>query len=71
MEECLNTIARRQSSVRFIKLHREIAEMDHIKAPALLAYRGGDVFATIIDIIRNIPRGRPCSANSLEDLMKL
>ncbi|KAJ5945793.1 hypothetical protein N7454_002632 [Penicillium verhagenii] len=71
VEECLNTIARRQSTTRFIKLHHEIAEMDHIQAPALLAYRAGDVFATLTDIIRNIPRGRPCSADSLEDLLKL
>ncbi|KAJ5629677.1 hypothetical protein N7528_003334 [Penicillium herquei] len=71
VEECLNTIARRQTSIRFVKLHRDIAEMDHIQAPALLAYRGGEVFATLVDILRNIPRGRPCSANSLEDLLKL
>ncbi|KAJ5802926.1 uncharacterized protein N7503_005376 [Penicillium pulvis] len=71
VEECLNTIARRQATTRFVKLHHEIAEMDHIQAPALLAYRAGDVFATITDIIHNIPRGRPCSADSLEDLLKL
>ncbi|KAJ5160037.1 uncharacterized protein N7482_007041 [Penicillium canariense] len=71
IEECLVTIARRQPTTRFVKLHREIAEMDHIKAPALLAYRGGDVFTTITDIIRNIPKGRSCSADSLEDLLKL
>lgn len=52
-------------------MHRDIADMDHIDAPAILAYRGGDVFATIVDILRNIPRGRPCSANSLEDLLKM
>lgn len=45
--------------------------MDHIKAPAILAYRGGDVFATIVDVLRSIPRGRSCSADSLEDLLKL
>lgn len=52
-------------------MHQDIAEMDHIKAPALLAYRGGDVFATIVDVLRSIPRGRSCSADSLEDLLKL
>lgn len=45
--------------------------MNHIQAPALLAYRGGDVFTTIVDVIRNIPKGRSCSADSLEDLLKL
>ncbi|KAJ5496746.1 hypothetical protein N7463_008733 [Penicillium fimorum] len=71
VEECLVTIAHRQPTIRFVKMHQDIAEMDHIKAPALLAYRGGDVFATIIDILHNIPRGRSCSADSLEDLLKL
>ncbi|KAJ9491043.1 hypothetical protein VN97_g2208 [Penicillium thymicola] len=71
VEECLVTIARRQPTVRFVKMHQAIAEMDHITAPALLAYRGGDVFATIVDVLRNIPRGRSCSADSLEDLLKL
>ncbi|CAI7584405.1 unnamed protein product [Penicillium glandicola] len=71
VEECLVTIARRQPTTRFIKLHQDIAEMDHIKAPAVMAYRGGDVFATIVDVLRNIPRGRSCSADSLEDLLKL
>lgn len=45
--------------------------MDHIKAPALLAYRNGDVFTTIVDVLRNIPKGRSCSADSLGDLLKL
>lgn len=55
----------------FVKMHRDIADMNHINAPAILAYRGGEVFATIVDILRNIPRGRPCSADSLEDLLKM
>ncbi|KAJ5101801.1 hypothetical protein NUU61_004023 [Penicillium alfredii] len=71
IEECLVTIARRQPTTRFVKLHHEIAEMDHIQAPALLAYRGGDVFATIVNILHNIPKGRSCSADSLEDLLKM
>jgi hypothetical protein len=71
VEECLVTIAARQPTTRFVKMHQDIADMDHIKAPALLAYRGGDVFATIVDVLRNIPRGRSCSADSLEDLLKL
>lgn len=70
VEDCLNTIARRNVTTHFIKLHQEIAEMDHIQAPALLAYRGGDVFATIVEIFRQIPKGRACSADSLEELLK-
>ncbi|KAL4890238.1 phosducin [Aspergillus ambiguus] len=71
VEDCLDTIARRQPSVHFVKLHHEIAEMDHIEAPALLAYRGGDVFATIVEIPHQIPKGRDCTADTLEDLLKM
>ncbi|KKK22794.1 putative phosducin [Aspergillus rambellii] len=70
VEDCLRTIAQRQPAVRFIKLHHEIAEMDHIQAPALLAYRNGDVFSTIVDIPQQIPKGRSCTADTLEDLLK-
>jgi hypothetical protein len=71
VEDCLNTIASRQPAIHFIKLHHEIAEMDHIKPPAILAYRDGDVFATFVDIPQQIPKGRSCSADSLEDLLKM
>ncbi|KAL4904851.1 hypothetical protein BDW74DRAFT_178424 [Aspergillus multicolor] len=71
VEDCLHTIASRQPSVHFVKLHHEIAEMDNIEPPALLAYRGGDVFATIVHIPQQIPKGRSCSADSLEDLLRL
>lgn len=45
--------------------------MDHIRAPALLAYKGGDVFATIVEIPHQIPRGKSCTADTLEDLLKM
>ncbi|KAF7115752.1 hypothetical protein CNMCM5793_003255 [Aspergillus hiratsukae] len=70
VEDCLDTIARRQPTVHFVKLDHEIAEMDNIDAPALLAYRAGEVFATIVEILKQIPKGRSCSADSLEDLLK-
>lgn len=43
--------------------------MDHIKAPALLAYKNGDVFATIVEIFKQLPNGRGCSSASLEELL--
>ncbi|KAI1980943.1 hypothetical protein LOZ53_006555 [Ophidiomyces ophidiicola] len=69
VEDCLNTVARKHVTVHFVKLHHEIAEMDHIEAPALLAYRNGDVFATIVDIFKQLPDGRDCSSSSLEALL--
>lgn len=71
VEDCLMVIARKHTSVRFVKLHHEIADMEHVQAPALLAYKGGDVFATIVDIFQQLPNGRNCSAASLGDLLML
>jgi len=47
VEDELKTMAYRWSHVKFVKLHHEIAEMETVDIPAILAYRGGDVFATI------------------------
>jgi len=47
VEDELKTMAYRWSHVRFVKLHHQIAEMETVDIPAILAYRGGDVFATI------------------------
>ncbi|PGH19440.1 hypothetical protein AJ80_03941 [Polytolypa hystricis UAMH7299] len=69
VEDCLITVARKHSTTRFVKLHYEIADMDHVTAPALLAYKNGDVFATIVDIFHQLPGGRDCSSASLEDLL--
>jgi hypothetical protein len=44
--------------------------MRHIDAPALLAYKAGDVISTLVDIPRQIPRGREISSLSIEDLLK-
>lgn len=49
VEDVLGTIAYKHTTTRFVKMHHEIAEMTEVKVPALLAYRGGDVFATISD----------------------
>ncbi|KKZ64701.1 hypothetical protein EMCG_09400 [[Emmonsia] crescens] len=69
VEDCLTTVARKQATTRFVKLHYEIAEMEHVTPPALLAYKNGDVFATIVDIFHQLPSGRDCSSSSLEDLL--
>ncbi|KAL1998747.1 hypothetical protein VTN02DRAFT_5640 [Thermoascus thermophilus] len=69
VEDCLVTVARKYMTTRFVKLHYEIAEMNHVQPPALLAYKGGDVFATIVDILTQLPDGRDCSPSSLEQLL--
>jgi hypothetical protein len=70
VEDALSIIARKQPTTRFIKLDHDIAEMNHIDAPALLVYKGGDVIATIVDIPRQISRGREVNATSIENLLK-
>lgn len=47
VEDELSTLAYKHNKTRFIRLNHEIAEMETIEVPAVLAYRGGDVFATI------------------------
>ncbi|KAE8353001.1 thioredoxin-like protein [Aspergillus coremiiformis] len=70
VEDCLEEVARRNPIVHFVKLHHEIAEMSDIEAPALVAYRGGEVFDTIVEIVSQIPKGRACNSHTLEDLLK-
>lgn len=70
VEDAIEVIARKQITTRFVKLHHEIAEMSHIEAPALLAYKAGDVICTLVDIPRQIPRGNGISSNSIEDLLQ-
>lgn len=47
VEDVLSTLAYRHNKTRFVRLNHEIADMESIQIPAVLAYRGGDVFATI------------------------
>lgn len=46
----LSMLAYKHNKTRFVRLHHEIAEMQSVEVPALLAYKGGDVFATISDV---------------------
>ena len=47
VEDRLSNLARKYITTRFVKLDHEIAEMEHIDVPAILAYKAGDVFATL------------------------
>ena len=44
--------------------------MESVGSPAILAYKGGDVFATLVDIEQQIPAGRGLNMSSVEDLMR-
>ncbi|CRG90678.1 hypothetical protein PISL3812_07723 [Talaromyces islandicus] len=69
VEDAIEVLARTQITTRFIKLHHEIAEMTHIDAPALLAYKGGDVLSTIVDIPQHI-RDAEITSTGIENLLK-
>lgn len=47
VEDELGMLAYRYNMVRFVKLDSETAEMREVRVPAVLAYRGGEVFATV------------------------
>ncbi|KAJ9658392.1 hypothetical protein H2198_003676 [Neophaeococcomyces mojaviensis] len=47
VEDELKMMAYQWSHIHFVKLHHEIAEMETVQIPAILAYKGGNVFATI------------------------
>ena len=60
VEDSLDMLAQKHASTRFIKLHHEIAEMETVGAPAIIAYRNGEVIATLAE----------CSAVGLETTLR-
>ena len=47
VDDELGMLAYKHNTTRFIKLHHEVAEMETVEIPAVLAYKAGDVVATI------------------------
>ncbi|KAA8896094.1 thioredoxin-like protein [Sphaerosporella brunnea] len=70
VEDCLNTLCRRYATTRFVKLHHVEAEMEASVVPAVLAYKGGELFANIMRIVDEIPPGRNLSPDSLELVLR-
>ena len=65
-EECMLHVAKRNDTVRFVKMHGEDAEMDRVVLPAVLAYKGGDKFASLLPLLEEIPDDSELSAVALE-----
>jgi len=65
IEQCVWELARRHSTVRFVKLHFEEAEMEPAGVPAILAYRGGDKFAGLVPVLDEIPDDDELSSDAL------
>lgn len=66
VEECMCQVAKRNDTVRFIKLHNDDAEMEEEGVPAVLAYKGGDKFAGLVPLLNELPDDSELSAVSLE-----
>ncbi|SLM38311.1 Thioredoxin-like fold [Lasallia pustulata] len=70
VEDALRQLARTHVTTRFVKLHYLDAEMDEVAVPAILAYRGGDLFANLSAVIEEIPMGLDMGPTSLESVLK-
>lgn len=66
VEDCVRNVARKHSTVRFVKLHYEEAEMEIAGVPAVLAYRNGEKFAGLVPLMDEIPDDAELSPISLE-----
>ena len=66
VEECMRQVAQRNDTVRFVKLHNDDAEMEEEGVPAVLAYKGGDKFASLLPLLEEIPDDSELSAVALE-----
>lgn len=66
----MQEVARRNDTVRFVKMSGEDAELERDVLPAVLAYKGGDKFATILPLLSELPADSELSAVSLETALR-
>jgi hypothetical protein len=70
VEDCLANLARKHEFTHFVKLSYLEAEMDPVSIPAILAYKGGELIANLVNVVDEIPAGRDMSASSLESILR-
>jgi hypothetical protein len=70
VEDCMHDVAKRNDTVRFVKLHAEDAEMDPDVLPAVLAYKGGDKFASLLPLLDELPDDSELSVVALETIFR-
>jgi hypothetical protein len=66
IEACMAEVAKRNDTVRFIKLHNDDAEMEEAGLPAVLAYKRGEKIAGLVPLLDALPDDSELSAISLE-----
>jgi hypothetical protein len=59
-------VAKRNDTVRFVKLHNSDAELDEAALPAILAYKRGDKIAGLVPLLAELPDDSELSALALE-----
>jgi len=66
VEACMQDVAKRNDTVRFVKMTGDDAEIDNDVLPAVLAYKGGDKFASLLPLLNELPDDSELSPISLE-----
>ncbi|KAL1798030.1 hypothetical protein ACET3X_004636 [Alternaria dauci] len=69
-ESVMHDVAKRNDTVRFVKMYNDDAEIEDTGVPAVLAYKGGDKFADIIPLKNALPADSELSAVALETLFR-
>jgi len=66
----MREVAKRNDTVRFVKLHGEDAEMDPDVLPAVLVYKRGEKVRDLLPLLDQLPDDSELSAVSLETLFR-
>jgi hypothetical protein len=62
----MHEVAKRNDTVRFVKLHNSDAELENAGLPAILAYKGGKEVKMLVPLLDELPDDSELSAISLE-----
>ncbi|KAH9878007.1 hypothetical protein J1614_003224 [Plenodomus biglobosus] len=69
-ETIMHEVAKRNDTVRFVKMFNDDAELHPSGVPAVLAYKAGEKFADVVALHKALPRDSELSAVSLETIFR-
>ncbi|KAI4937528.1 uncharacterized protein J4E92_002259 [Alternaria infectoria] len=69
-EKVMHEVAKRNDTVRFVKMYNDDAEIEDTGVPAVLAYKGGEKFADLIPLVECLPDDSELSAVALETVFR-
>jgi len=69
-EKVMQDVAKRNDTVRFVKMYNDDAEIEDTGVPAVLAYKGGEKFADLIPLVECLPDDSELSAVALETVFR-